>query len=202
MKNPTLKSLLIFSLVVCVSYASFARYKTIDDKPLRVGVVGLVHAHVHQILSYKGGDIEIVGIAEPNRDLAERLCKQYNIPLNLVFNSVEEMVKTTKPEAVSGFNSTFDHLRLVQVCAPMGIHVMVEKPLAVNNDHAQQMVALAKKHNIHLLTNYETSWYGSNTKAYELVKEESKIGDIRRIVFHTGHPARLRLGVILSSLIG
>ena len=49
----------------------------------------------------------------------------------------------------------YDHLQVVQTCAPKGIHVMVEKPLAVNLDHAEKMKALAEKHGIHLLTNYE-----------------------------------------------
>jgi predicted dehydrogenase len=56
------------------------------------------------------------------------------------------------------------------------------------------MLALAKRHNIHLLTNYETTWYGSNAKAYQLVKQDKLIGDIRKIVFHTGHPGPIEIG--------
>ena len=51
-----------------------------------------------------------------------------------------------------------------------GIHVMVEKPLAVSLEHALEMKALAEKHKIHLITNYETSWYATNEKAHELYK--------------------------------
>ncbi|NQU88784.1 MAG: Gfo/Idh/MocA family oxidoreductase, partial [Mariniphaga sp.] len=63
-------------------------------------------------------------------------------------------------------------------CAPRGIHVMVEKPLATNIEDAEKMLALANNHNIHLITNYETSWYGSNSEAYNIVHKEKKIGDI------------------------
>ena len=104
------------------------------------------------------------------------------------------MVKATQPEAVTAFNTIYDHLSVVEYCAPKGIHVMVEKPLAVNYEHAQKMIALAKKHNIHLLTNYETSWYGSNYEAYRLIHQEQKIGDIRRIIFYTGHPGPIEIG--------
>jgi predicted dehydrogenase len=164
-------------------------------KPFRVGVVGLVHTHVHWILGReKKGDIEIAGIAEPNRALAEAYAKQHGFPMSLVYSTMEEMIEHTKPEAVLAFNSIYDHLRTVQYCAPRGIHVMVEKPLAVSVDHASQMIALARKHNIHLLTNYETTWYGSNTSAYALLADENKIGPIRRIVFHTGHPGPVEIG--------
>ncbi len=165
------------------------------NKPLRVGVVGLVHGHVDWILANKKkSNIQIVGIVEPNRDLAKRLTKQYGYSMDIVYDSLEEMVEAKNPEAVNAFNSTYGHLETVRYCAPKGIHVMVEKPLAVSWEHAQEMVALAEKHKIHLLTNYETSWYGSNHKAYELVHSEKAIGATRRIVFHTGHFGPVEIG--------
>ena len=136
----------------------------------------------------------MVGIAEPNREIVEKYSKRYGFPLTMVYSTLEEMVEKTKPEAVLAFNDIYGHLKTVEYCAPRGIHVMVEKPLAVSYDHAKKMTALAKKHNIYLLTNYETTWYGSNKKAYEIVNEEKKIGDIRKIVFHTGHQGPIEIG--------
>jgi len=182
-------------LLLFLSISSWAQKDTVAYKPLRVGVIGLVHTHVHWILGRENkGDIELVGIAEPNRSLAERYAKQHGYSMNIVYNSMEEMIEKTKPAAVLAFNTIYDHLKVVEYCAPRGIHVMVEKPLAVNVDHATKMLTLAKKHNIQLLTNYETTWYGSNAKAYQLIKQEQLIGDIRKIVFHTGHPGPVEIG--------
>jgi predicted dehydrogenase len=168
---------------------------TPSKKPLRVGVIGLVHAHVHWILGRENrGDIEIVRIAEPNRSLAEAYSKQHGYSMNLVYSSMEEMIEKTKPEAVLAFNTIYDHLKVVEYCAPRGIHVMVEKPLAISMDHATKMLALAKKYKIHLLTNYETTWYGSNEKAYQLINRDHLVGDIRKIVFNTGHPGPVEIG--------
>ena len=169
-------------------------------KPLRVGVVGLVHTHVGGILSkafrQKGQkDIEIVGIAEPNRELAERYAKQYGFPMSLVYPSIQAMLDKAKPEAVTDFGRIVDHLQTVQLCAPRNIHVMVEKPLAISFEQAKQMEALAKKNKIQLLTNYETTWYGSNHKAYALVNSEHAIGDLRKIVVHDGHQGPKEIGV-------
>jgi predicted dehydrogenase len=172
-----------------------AQKDTIKQKPLRVAVVGLVHDHVGWILGYQNkNDIEIIGIAEPNRSLAEKYSKKYGYSMSIVYTGMEEMIRKIKPEAVLAFNNIYDHLKVVEVCAPRGIHVMVEKPLAVSNEHALKMLALAKKHNIHLLTNYETTWYGSNAKAYQIIKEDKLIGDIRKIVFHTGHRGPIEIG--------
>ncbi|MEM9986167.1 MAG: Gfo/Idh/MocA family oxidoreductase [Bacteroidota bacterium] len=164
-------------------------------KPLRVGVVGLVHTHVHWVLGReKWGDIEIVGIAEPNRELAAQYSAQHGYSMDLVYEDLSSMLAATQPEAVLAFNTIYDHLSVVEICAPKGIHVMVEKPLAVSYAHAQQMAALAREHGIQLLTNYETSWYGSNQKAYEVAVEKEMLGDLRRLIFHTGHPGPIEIG--------
>ena len=187
--------ILMLGFVILYNLSVLGQNDSTKQKPLRVAVVGLVHTHVHWILGYqKKNEIELVGIAEPNRPLAERYSKQHGYSMNMVYNTMEEMIEKTKPEAVLAFNTIYDHLKVVEYCAPRGIHVMVEKPLAVSNDHAAKMLALAKKYNIHLLTNYETTWYGSNAKAYQMIKDDKLIGDIRKIVFHTGHPGPVEIG--------
>lgn len=168
---------------------------TYKGKPVMLGVVGLSHSHVHQLLNrQKFGDIEIVGIAEPNRDLAERYSKQYGFPLSIVYPTIEEMLNAAKPEAVAAFNMISQHIDVVEYCAPRGIHVMVEKPLATTAADAEKMVSLAKKYNIQLITNFETTWYGSNAETYKIIHTENKIGDIRKIVFHTGHRGPVEIG--------
>ncbi len=168
-----------------------------QKKPLRVGVAGLVHSHVHQILSTigKSGEIEVVGIAEPNRELAERFAKRYGYPMSMVYPTVAEMVAKTKPEAVTDYGRIVDHRKTVEVCAPAGIHVMVEKPLTTTYADAKAMAALARKHNTQLLTNYETTWYGSNHKAYAIANRDKAIGDIRKIVVHDGHEGPKEINV-------
>jgi predicted dehydrogenase len=189
------KSAGLLILLLSTFFSLYAQPEKVQRKPLRVGVVGLVHDHVHGILGRENkGDIEIVGIAEPNHDLAVQLSKQHGYDMKLVYPTMEEMIEKTKPDAVLAFNTIYDHLKVVEYCAPRGIHVMVEKPLAVNMEHAGKMIALAQKYKIFLLTNYETTWYGSNEMAYQLTINENKIGDIRKIVFHTGHSGPVGIG--------
>jgi predicted dehydrogenase len=114
--------------------------------------------------------------------------------MNIVYNTMEEMIAATQPEAVCAFGTIYDHLKVVETCAPLGIHVMVEKPLAVSMEHAKKMKALANKHKIHLLTNYETTWYPSNHKAFDFLKSDS-IGSLKKVVVHDGHKGPKEIGV-------
>jgi predicted dehydrogenase len=126
-----------------------------QQQPLRLAVAGLSHGHAPMILGRKDrGDVQVVGVYEPQRDVAERYAKRYGLPPTIFFIDLGKMLDEVKPEAIAAFGTTFDHLAVVQACAPRGIHVMVEKPLAASLEHALQIEALAKKHRIHVLTNY------------------------------------------------
>ena len=166
-----------------------------QDAPLKVGIAGLTHTHVQGLLSRKDrGDIQIVGIVEPNKDLALKYSKQYGFSMSIVFNTLEEMIEEKHPEAVFAFGTIYNHLKVVEVCAPKGINVMVEKPLAVSLEAAVKMKSLAEKYKIQLITNYETTWYPSNHKAYDLLKEGT-IGDLRKVVVRDGHKGPKKIGV-------
>lgn len=166
-----------------------------SSDPLRVGIAGLSHAHVGWILG-RGDkdDVEMVGIYEPDSAMAKRYSEHFGYSMDIVYDDMDEMLEKVEPEAVLAFNSIYGHLEVVQKCAPRGIHVMVEKPLAVNLKHAKEMEKLATENNIQLLTNYETTWYPTNHKAYEMVNENT-IGKVRKIIVRDGHKGPKEIGV-------
>jgi len=82
----------------------------------------------------------------------------------------------------------------VEASAKRGIHVMMEKPLAVSYADALAIAEAARRGNIQVLVNYETTWYRSNHAAYDMVREGA-IGDVRKIVVHDGHRGPKEIGV-------
>lgn len=184
-------------LLCCTLFAlpGIAQDKPISNSPVRLAVAGITHGHVGWILSRKKPDIIIVGIYEPDNELAQRYAKQYNINPEIIYNDLGKMLDAVKPEVTVAFGSIYEHLAVVEACAPRGISVMVEKPLAASLQQALQMDALAKKYNILLLTDFETSWYPSTVKTYELVNDSNYIGDIKKVVIHDGHQGPKEIGV-------
>lgn len=185
-----------FKVLSVVCTLLFSTLAIGQKNPVRIGVIGLTHTHVHWIFgSEKNGDFKIVGIVEPNRNLAQQYASQYNFPMAIVYDTNQELLKATKLDGVAAFGTIYDHLNVVETFAPKGVHVMVEKPLAVNSKHAKKMEVLAKKYGIHLLTNYETTWYPTNHKSYELVKEDGVIGNIKKVIIRDGHKGPKKIGV-------
>lgn len=155
---------------------------------LRIGVVGLTHGHVSGFFAanLKRSEITIVGIAEPDRTLFDKYAQQFQLAPALYFPSVGELIARAHPDAVLVYTNTFDHRRVVEECSRSGVHVMMEKPLAVSYRDALAMADAAHAGNIHMLVNYETTWYSSNKTAYDLVRQPA-LGELRKAVVHDGH---------------
>jgi predicted dehydrogenase len=158
-------------------------------EPLRLGMAGLVHGHASGFLTryLKRADVDLVGIAEPDSTVASKYQQRFGLDPARLFASVEQMLDQARPHAVVVFTDTFDHLRVVEACAARGIPVMMEKPLAVSMEHARAIERAARSGNIPVMVNYETTWYASNRAAWNLVKEQKALGEIRKIVVHDGH---------------
>ena len=135
-----------------------------------------------------------MGIAEPDQQLASRYATRFALDHALIFSDLDDMLQKTHPQAVLAYTSTYDHRRVVEICARHGIPVMMEKPLAVSAADAHAMANAAHQGKIPVLVNYETTWYRSNRAAYELAHEKA-IGDIRKMVVHDGHRGPKEIGV-------
>ena len=186
----------IGSLLCFVCLATMAFSASPAEPPLRVAIVGLVHGHVHGFLaqSLHSPEIEIVGVAEPDARLRSEAASRYGFPSAILFADLEEMIAKARPQAVLVYTNTYDHRRVVEICARHGVHVMMEKPLAVSLDQALAMEKAAHAGKIQVLVNYETSWYPSNHAAYDLVHERA-LGDVRKVVVHDGHSGPKEIGV-------
>ena len=164
------------------------------QKPVRLAVAGLSHGHVGWAFNRTDKkDTELVGIYETNPELVNRFSEKYKIDKKLFYSDLNKMLEEVKPDAVSAFGPINEHITVVRACAPRKIHVMVEKPLATTFADAKEMQSLAAKNDIHVLTNFETSWYASNQYVNKLV-EEGKLGDIRKVIVNDGHEGPKEIG--------
>jgi len=169
---------------------------TASTAPLRVAMAGLAHGHANGFLTRAKDrhDIEIVGIAEPDRTIFDRYAAKFALDTNLYHADLDEMLTATHPQAVLVYTNTYDHRRAVETCAKHSVPVMMEKPLAVSVEDARAIERAAHSAKIPVLVNYETTWYRSNHAVYDLVHQNA-IGEIRKVVVHDGHQGPAKINV-------
>src|SRR5271165_5493411 len=174
----------------CFTFAQQAPAK------LRVAIVGLEHGHVEGFLAAlpQHSDVELVGIADSDPALFAKYQKKYSLPETLFYRSEANMIEKTHPQAVLVYTSIAQHRPAIEIAAQYGVSVMVEKPLTISLADALAIRDTARHYKIHVLVNYETTWYASNKAAYDQVRE-GRIGAIRRVVVHDGHQGPKEIGV-------
>ena len=179
--------------LVCV----LALVMSADDKPLRLGIAGLVHGHVDGFLRAMKdrADVQLAGISDLDPALQREYAQRFGLPASLFYSDLAAMLDQTRPEAVAAFTSTYEHPLVVEACAARHIHVMMEKPLAVNMEGAHAIERAAKQAGIQVIVNYETTWYPSHGAMWNLVKERRAAGDIRKMVAMDGHQGPKEIGV-------
>jgi predicted dehydrogenase len=163
---------------------------------LRVAIVGLEHGHVEGFLNALPAhhDVDLVGIADGDPALEAKYQKKYALPPKLFFTSTVAMIEASHPQAVLVYTSIGEHRKVIETAARYGVSVMVEKPLTISLDDALAIRKTAREHHIHVLVNYETTWYASNRAAYDELNA-GRLGAVRRVVIHDGHQGPKEIGV-------
>jgi len=189
-----LRNLRQLILLLVVAAASMPLHA--QSKPVRVVIVGLVHGHVKGFLRElpKSKDATLVAIVESDKALAAQYEKQYSLDHALFHTDLDETLNATHPDAVLVYTTILDHRKVIETAAKHGISSMVEKPLSTTVEDALAIRAASRKYKVHVLVNYETTWYSSNAEALRLA-EDKKLGEVRKVVVHDGHEGPSEIGV-------
>jgi len=157
--------------------------------PVRLAIVGLVHDHARIMLDAlrHEPDVQLVGIVEADPALAATYREAFHLDPALFYPTFAALVAKNQVQAVAAFTSTLGHRQVVEECAPLGIDVMMEKPMAVSLAEARAIAAAAERGKIQLVINYETTWFRSVHEAYARTHDLPGLGELRKIVAHDGH---------------
>ena len=118
-----------------------------EPPPLRLAVAGLVHGHVDSFIraAQARKDVTLVGVFESDTRVLQKYAAAVQALRERALHDLESMLDKAKPDAIASFTTTFDHPAVVEAAAARRVHVMMEKPLAVSNAHAQRIRRAAEK---------------------------------------------------------
>jgi predicted dehydrogenase len=159
-------------------------------------VIGIGFDHMHM------GDQLRTAVAEPAADLvavvdedAERMasvCRSVDLAeLPQVTGppgsaAVEEALDRYRPEVAVVCSTTARHRDWVEVLAPRGIAVQLEKPFAPSLADADAMIAAADRHGSTLAVNWPLAWYPTHRTAQRLIAEGA-VGTVTEVHFYDGN---------------
>ena len=144
---------------------------------LRVGVLGASFGGSVHVPSFQAqGSFDVVAIASPNR--AAEVAKASNIPN--AFSSLEEMLAGVELDVLSVATPPFEHYGPVLAALGRGLHVLCEKPFALNVEQAQEMLAASREAGTVCALAHEFRYSPSRNALRELVIN-GHLGPLRAI---------------------
>lgn len=132
------------------------------------------------------GEIELIALVDKILPQARRLAEKYGVPI--AASDYNEIIG--KADAALVVLPNYLHAPVAVDLLRQGVHVLVEKPMAITSDACQEMIAAADIAKVHLAVGFDFRFL----KASQFVHQAIKSGLVGRITSFD-----LRLGNILPS---
>lgn len=155
--------------------------------PLRIVGINFDHMHMGDLLRqvHDLPSAVIAGICDADPARMSGAAGALGIAQDRVFTDVATCMGV-KPDLVVLCPATADHARYVEMVAPFGCNILVEKPFAASLADADRMIAACDAHGVRLAINWPLAWYPSHNTAKRLI-DEGVIGDLREVHFYDGN---------------
>ena len=160
-------------------------------RKLRTVIIGMEHIHIvnlsHDFNKYSDS-IEWVGIAEvpPYTEEEIEMRKKLNLPNDIdfkIWDDYKELLAQNIDIAIICTNVA-RHAAIVEETLSMGIHTVVEKPMALSMEDAKRMYRAYKKGTAALIINWPVAWFPAFRKAKELA-DSGIVGDVLRVQYRS-----------------
>jgi predicted dehydrogenase len=147
---------------------------------LRVGVIGVgaiatdeVHGHIPNYLRMP--DVELVALSDVNGRRARHVADCFGIPH--VYTHYRDMLAREGLDAVSICTPNYLHSAIAIGCLQAGVHVLVEKPMALTSASAARMVGAARASGKHLFAGMNNR-FRDDARALKLMVANGALGSV------------------------
>ncbi len=156
--------------------------------PVRVAIIGYGGAFnmgvTHGRSMEKTGLMKVVAVC----DLDEKrlAVAQEDFPAAKVYTDVATMLAAGGLDLCVIILPHNAHAPVAIACAEAGCHVVVEKPMCLNDEEAQAMIAAADKAGVMLSVFHNRRWDGDFVTLRRLICEDKLIGDVFHVEMFGG----------------
>lgn len=130
-------------------------------------------------------NVEIVGVCDESPEKMASAIKNFGLAADAVFTDYRKCIEVTQPDIVLLCPATGRHAEAVEQVAPLGPHIIMEKPFASSLGEADRMIA-AMADEQRLAINWPLAWHRSHVMAKRLV-DEGQIGEVIEVHFYDGN---------------
>ncbi len=125
------------------------------------------------------GNSEMVALVSGHQEKAEKVGEKYGIKKHVSYEEFGTLLASGDVDAVYLATPNFDHVELAVQTLDAGVHLLLEKPMAVSVEECERIIAASEKSGAKLMLAYRLHHEPGTLKAIERVRE----GEIGRVKF-------------------
>lgn len=117
---------------------------------MRYALIGCGRIANNHIMAALNNQLEIVSICDIKTEQMETLLKRKNIDNNMIkqYTDYKKMIDENEIELVSIATESGLHAEIALYCIEKGIHVIIEKPIAMSVDDADAIIRLSEQNKV------------------------------------------------------
>lgn len=147
-------------------------------KEIKIGVIGTGNMGKNHVRVYDSmPEFELVGVYDANQETAKQMAEQYGVQ---AFQTPEDLFEQVEAVSIAAPSSL--HHDLTIRAAQAGCHVLVEKPIALNVEDAQEMIDACEKNHVVLMVGHVERYNPAVIELMKVLESEKLIAlDFKRM---------------------
>ena len=176
-------------------------------KTYRLGIIGFGHMHINNVaaLYEQHPQVEWAGCADTTPLRPELrsapYTREWNIKNNLtklglpaVYDDYHDLLAQEELDIVIVTCENAQHPEVVEACAAAGVHVCVEKPMAMSLADGLRMARACQAAGTTMVVNWPMTW-SPGARTLKALIDEGLVGRVIEVKYRTGHAGPLGTGV-------
>lgn len=114
---------------------------------MKYALIGCGRIAVNHMKAAINNNLQIVGMCDLKREKIKLLEEKAELSESLIgeYTDYKEMIEETRPELISIATESGNHAEIALYCIEQGIHVIIEKPMAMSIEDANKIIALSEE---------------------------------------------------------
>lgn len=143
--------------------------------------IGLGRMGRRHLLVAKSMGFKLSGVYDPSPDSVRMAVEEFGLANEVTFDSAEDMLQSTRPDALVVASTAPSHCRYVCMAAAAGVrYVLCEKPMAISLEESDRMIAACARAGTVLAVNHQMQFMAQYTQVKQLVDSEP-FGGLRSV---------------------
>jgi predicted dehydrogenase len=152
----------------------------VKDRKVRYAVVGVGWISQAEFLPgvEHTGNSEVVALVTGHEEKAARVGEKYGVEAVYAYEEYELLLASGRIDAAYLATPNWDHVNLAVKTLEAGVHLLLEKPMAVSVEECERIVAASERTGAKLMVAYRLHFEPGTLKAIERVRN-GEIGTVR-----------------------